>query len=191
MNKVIEQYKEKYGVVKVDLACGNRKHSEDCIGLDCSAETDANIVWDLNQYPWPLEDNSVDEVFCNHYIEHIPHDAQNGNKTDGFIQFMNEVYRILKPTCKANFVAPYYTSVRAYGDPTHCRQICDWTFLYYNKEWRDNNKLSHYGITADFDIHYSYSINEEMSLRSEPVRNKAFRENWNAVEDIIVEVTKR
>jgi len=178
-------------MIKVDLACGHNKCGEDWIGVDKVVTPDVNIVHNLNIYPWPFEDNSVDEVNCSHYIEHIPHDVNNGKDLDGLIQFMNELYRILKPGGKATITAPYYTSIRTYGDPTHCRAICDWTFLYYNTEWRKANKLEHMGITCDFDATYDYYISEEMSLRAETVRNKAFTENWNAVNDIITKLVKR
>jgi len=176
--------------IRIDLACGNNK-IEGFIGIDVEETPAVDIVHDLNKYPWPFDDNSVDEIHCSHYIEHIPHDIKGEDKRDGLIQFMDECYRVLKPGSKLTIIAPYYTSIRAYGDPTHCRQICDWTFFYYNKQWRNINKLSHYNIKCDFDAEYDYHISEEMSLRSEQVRNKAFLENWNSVEDIIVRLIKR
>lgn len=197
--------------IKVDLACGNNKHGDDWIGVDIVETPSVDIVHNLNQYPWPFESNSVDEVHCSHYIEHIPHDVdiyklilkseslehlqqlvreKEKSPSDGLIKFMNELGRILKPSGKATIIAPYYSSIRAYGDPTHTRSICDWTFFYYNKEWRDTNKLNHYGITCDFDTTFDYHISEDMSLRSEQVRNKAFLENWNAVEDIMAKLIK-
>lgn len=194
---------------KVDLACGSQKR-DGFFGIDIVETKDTDLVYDLNIYPWPLESESVEEAYCSHYIEHIPHDVSvknsliNANsfedfknnydkdsKLDGFVRFINELYRIMKKGSKATIVAPYYTSVRAFGDPTHTRYIGDFSLYYLNKEWRDLNNLSHYGIVADFDIHYSYHINDEMSLRSEEYRNKAFKEDWNAISDIIIELTKR
>jgi len=90
-------------IKRLDLACGNNK-LEGYLGVDITLDgTEADVCWDLEKYPWPFESNSVDEIFCRHYIEHI----------SDLIMFMNEVYRILKPNAKVTFVAPYYTSVRA------------------------------------------------------------------------------
>jgi len=199
--------------MKVDLACGDNKH-EGFIGIDIVDIPEVDIVHDLSVYPWPLEDNSVDEVVCNHYIEHIPHDDILGDikdilkettsfdefkekllnkkkSKDGFIKFLEELHRILKPGGKAKIVAPYATNVRAYGDPTHTRYIHDWSFYYANKEWMDNNKLTHYDIKADFDVKFSYFIDDELSLKSTEVRQDAFKRDWNSIVDLIVELTKR
>jgi predicted SAM-dependent methyltransferase len=179
--------------VRVDLACGARK-KEGCIGVDVVDIEGVDIVHDLTNYPWPFEDNSVDEVYSHHYIEHIPHDIHNEkDKRDGLIQFVDEIYRILKPGGKAVLVAPYYTSMRAFQDPTHERFICDGTFYYFNKEWRegDTQKLGHYNIKSDFDMVFSYYITNEMTLKSEEVRKKAFSNDWNVIEDIQADLTKR
>jgi len=175
--------------VKVNLACGDYK-KDGFIGVDIVKTPTVDIIHDLNQYPWPFEDNSVDEVYCAHYIEHIPHDVHNGNKQDGLIQFMNELYRILKKGGTTRIIAPYYKSERAFGDPTHTRYIGDMTFLYWNKDWIKNNNLSHYGIECDFDMKLSYHVDNELTLKSVEVRAEAFKKEWNAVNDIIVDLTK-
>ena len=177
-------------IIKVDLACGGNKKSEEYIGVDISNIEGVDIVHNLNTYPWPFEDNSVDVVNCSHYIEHIPHDVYNNDNRDGFIQFMDELYRILKPGGVATISAPYYTSSRAYGDPTHVRHICDMTFFYLSKEWRDNNKLSHYNINCNFNVRSSYLVTDEISLKSRPVQNESFKHDWNVIEDITAELTK-
>lgn len=177
-------------LIKIDLACGDNK-KEGFTGVDIVKTEAVDIVFDLNQYPWPFEDNSVDEINCSHYIEHIPHDINNPNdKRDGFIQFMDELYRILKPNGKAVLTAPYYTSIRAIQDPTHLRSIGEASFYYFNKQWRDNNKLSHYGINSNFDARFSFFITNDLMLKSEEVRSEAFKHYWNAADDIIIELKK-
>lgn len=176
--------------VKVDIACGDRKR-EGYIGIDICEMSQVDIVHDLNQYPWPFEDNSVDEVYCSHYIEHIPHDVDNGDNRDGLIQFMDELYRILKPKGTVHIVAPYYKNERAFGDPTHRRYIGDLSFIYWNKEWRDENRVSHYNINCDFDMKLSYQVDNELILKSQEVRAEAFKKEWNAVQDILVDMVKR
>jgi predicted SAM-dependent methyltransferase len=176
--------------LKIDLASGNNKR-EGFFGIDIATCKGVDCVMDLSKYPWDIKSNSVEEINCSHYIEHIPHDIKNPNDSrDGLIQFMNELYRIMKVGGKATITAPYYTSIRAFGDPTHVRYIGEWSFLYFNQEWLKANNLEHYGIEANFDIKYSYYITNELTLKSEEVRNKAFKNDWNAIDDIIVEMIK-
>lgn len=201
--------------LKLDLACGNNKR-EGFVGIDI-AETEAvDHIVDLRVFPWPIESESAEEINCSHYIEHIKHDnvaldlkqildksnsfeefKENINSEDflapkdGFIKFINEVYRILKPGGKVNLVAPYWSSVRFVGDPTHVRPIGESTLWYLDKEWRTNNNLEHYGINCDFAVRLSYWVSNEMTLKSEQVRQKAFTSDLNAIEDIIIELTKR
>lgn len=177
--------------MKLDLACGDNKMFKDFIGVDKVKTSSVDIVHDLNVYPWPFEDGSVDEVYCSHYVEHIPHDVKNGDERDGLIQFMDELHRVLKLGGQATIIAPYYKSQRAFGDPTHQRFIGDLTFPYYNKEWREVNKLSHYDINCDFDITYSYHVINEMTLKSEEVRHESFLHDWDVINDIVAKMIKR
>lgn len=190
---------------KLELACGGYK-LEGFTGIDIIKTDITDHVVDLQIFPWPFEDNSVQEIRCSHYIEHIPHlnikGILKGSETfqefkdklleskDGFIEFVDECYRILKPGGKLTLIAPYYAGFRAFGDPTHERYMCDWSFNYFNKAWRQLMNINHYDIKADFDLKYSYLITNEMTLKSEEVRNKAFTHDLNVIEDIIVEFTK-
>lgn len=166
--------------VRIDLACGQRKEPG-FIGLDKFAGPDVDIVHDIETYPWPFEDNSVDEVICRHYVEHVK----------DLMAFMNELYRVMKTGAKAAIVAPYYSSIRAWQDPTHVRAISEVSFLYYNKEWREINLLNHYPITADFDFVYGYNWDPAWAKRAEEAKQFAAKHYINVINDILVTLTKR
>ena len=166
--------------LKLNLACGQRKE-EGYFGIDIVPGDTVDAVVDLEQFPWPIESNSAEDIICSHYVEH----------TTDLIKFMDEVYRILKPGGKIKIIAPYYTSIRCWQDPTHKRAISEATFLYFNKGWRDANKLDHYGILSDFDYTYGYDINQTWANRSEEARNFAILHYWNVINDIHLVLTKR
>lgn len=166
--------------LKLNLACGQRKE-EGYFGIDIVPGDNVDAVIDLEQFPWPIESNSAEDIICSHYVEH----------TSDLIKFMDEVYRILKPGGKIKIIAPYYTSIRCWQDPTHKRAISEATFLYFNKGWRDANKLDHYGILSDFDYTYGYDINQAWANRSEEARNFAIMHYWNVINDIHLVLTKR
>jgi tetratricopeptide (TPR) repeat protein len=164
--------------LQLDIACGkNRKPG--FTGVDIW--DGADIVADLEKFPWPFEDNSVDEIFCSHYIEHTP----------DLISFVNELYRIMKVGAKAEIIAPYYSSIRAWQDPTHLRAISENTYLYFSKQWRTINKLDHYPITADFDFECNYYLDQAWQGKSDAEVQFAIKHYINVVSDIRAVLTKR
>jgi predicted SAM-dependent methyltransferase len=158
----------------LDIACGQNKR-EGFVGIDIANVEGVDIVHDLNVYPWPIEDNSVDEVWCSHYIEHVP----------DLFKFIDEIYRIMKIGAKATFISPYYSSVRAWQDPTHVRAISEWTYYYFNQQWREVNKLTHYPVKADFDIvNFGHAWNQNWVNRSQDAKAFALQHYINVVDDI-------
>lgn len=176
-------------LIKLDVACGQRKQ-EGYVGIDWAAIPGVDIVHNLREYPWPIADASVSAVFCSHYIEHIPlTELETGQ--DHLLAFFDELHRILVPEAQAIIIAPYYSSMRAWQDPTHRRAISEATFLYANKAWRIQNGLDHYRVSADFDFSYSYVVDGTWVARNEDARAFAFRNYINAINDIQVAMTKR
>ena len=64
--------------------------------MDARPLPTVDIVWNLEEFPFPVEDESYDGVFSSYLIEHI-----SWRKIKDFIK---EVYRVLKPGGKAVFV---------------------------------------------------------------------------------------
>ena len=92
----------------VDLGCGNRKFPG-AVGVDISPDTGADVVHDLDVFPWPLEDSSFDEVLMQDVIEHV----------EDPYRVMSEVHRISRPGAIVQLRTPHFSSALAYGDPTH------------------------------------------------------------------------
>jgi SAM-dependent methyltransferase len=191
---------EKEKTIKLSLGCGNNK-PEGFLGVDIVKTDAADYVQDLLKFPWSqFADNSVDEIECSHFVEHIPH---GDGYHDPFLQFFDEIYRILKPAefDPANpniplkgfiqIVCPYYSSMRAWQDPTHQRAISEASFLYLNKQWRIDNKLDHYDVSCDFDFSYGYALSPDWVNRSQDAQTFAIRHYTNVVTDIQVQLVKR
>lgn len=178
--QVTEEKQQFPNPLRLDIACGQNK-TQGFFGVDIAPGEGVDLVYDLENFPWPFEDSSVDEVVCSHYVEH----------TKDLMKFMNELYRIMKPGAKAMIYAPYYNSMRSWQDPTHTRAISEATFLYFNKDWRVANRLDHYPIVADFDFSYGYSITADWANRAEEARSFAIRHYTNVVNDIQVMLTRK
>ena len=175
-------------LLKLDLACGNNKQ-KGFVGVDVTKKgTQADIEHNLLTFPWPFKDGSVSEVFCSHFLEHIPH---GDGYHDPFFSFFDELSRILKTGGTATFVCPYYTSVRAIQDPTHMRSIGEPTFAYLSKRWRKINKLEHYPIWCDFDVvKMDHSVSEELSGKSQEAVSYQAAHSWNTIYDILATIKK-
>ena len=167
---------------KLNLACGEGK-IEGFKGVDLNPSDCTDYILDLEKFPWDIESDSLEEVWCSHYIEH----------TSDLVKFMNELYRVMKVKGKATLIAPYYSCMRAWQDPTHKRAICEATFFYFNKEWRTVNKIKHCGIepNVDFDFTYGYTFSPEWALRSDDAKAFAVKNYINVVWDIQIVLTKR
>jgi len=164
---------------KLHLGCGKTILKE-WINLDITKGQGVDIVADLekcSETPLPFEDNSIDEFFASHLIEHIHHT----------LPMMQELHRIAKNDAKAVFRLPYGSSDDAYEDPTHVRQYFLNSFGYFSQPyyWRAD-----YGYRGDWKT-------EKISLLvSEAVyKDKSFHEIYedvmkrrNVVSEMIVEL---
>lgn len=170
-------------VIKLDLACGQSPR-EGFEGVDLwDGATHGGI--DLQDYPWPWASNSVDELHCSHYIEHIPmiEVEQGGRRKDALFAFFDECYRILKPDGVLTVICPCARSNRAFQDPTHRRFIVAETFGYLSREWRTANKLDHYAVECDFGTNVIHTMPAELGLLCAEAQARRFNESWNTIWD--------
>lgn len=113
---------EKINSVKLNLGCGN-KIKKGYLNIDIK-KTEKNVfVYDLRKYPWPWKNYSVDEIFMQHFFEHI----------DNLNIFFEELRRIGKKNCAVKIIVPYFSNPGSFSDPTHKRFITYTTFEYYEK----------------------------------------------------------
>lgn len=172
--------------LRLDLACG-QVCQDGFVGVDIADVPGVAFVHDLNVYPWPFADSSVDEARSSHYLEHL--DGQER------IKFFNELHRILKPGAGCLITTPYGFNERALGDPTHKSLIVEWTYFYFNKKWREDNKLTHgpyASITCDFDYQFvGQALDPFVALRSHETRGWMTRHLVNAVADLTTLVIAR
>jgi SAM-dependent methyltransferase len=92
----------------LDVGCGSKKHPG-AVGIDRSADTDADVVHDLDAPPWPIADRSFDEILLQDVLEHL---------RDPYAVFA-ELHRIARPGGRIQLRTPHFSSALAYSDPTH------------------------------------------------------------------------
>ena len=157
---------------KLDLGCG-RKKKDGFMGIDKYDFTsfyrkDEFICADITE-TLSFNNESIDEIFADQLIEHIPKDK--------FIGFMNECWRILKVDAKFEIIFPpaidYLEKPNRdfYTDPTHVNSLLWGSFCVFSKKYRRvelekyNMNYASYGIKIDFEIlEYAYISQNQLRI---------------------------
>lgn len=129
----------------LQLGCGG-DYREDHINLD-KGNCKCDVKWDVEDTPWPFEDNSMDRVMAKHLLEHI--------KKDKIIPFFKEIHRILIPFGLAEIWVPHYRSQIAFSDFTHINYFTEESLRYFQLDDPINQLGKIMGIDFNFDIEVS------------------------------------
>jgi ubiquinone/menaquinone biosynthesis C-methylase UbiE len=97
---------------KLDIGCGRNKNPE-FMGIDINNWPGVDIVWDLEKFPWPIEDDIFDFIKATHVVEHI----------NDQIGFFREIYRVAKSNAVVHLETPHFSSSNSWADPTHVRHF--------------------------------------------------------------------
>ena len=120
----------------LDLGCGSKPRNpfgaDELFGVDVRSDLEANVKEaDLVIGPIPYEDESFEYLTAFDFIEHIPRVIYAPTRRNPFVEFMNEVYRTLKPGGLFLSSTPAYPHIEAFQDPTHLNFITTSTFPSY------------------------------------------------------------
>jgi SAM-dependent methyltransferase len=118
---------------KLDLGCGKRK-LEGAVGIDISPDSDADVVHDLNRFPYPFPADEFDYVQADNVIEHL----------DDVVKVLDELHRITKNGAEIKVIVPFFRSHYAFIDPTHRHFFTVRSFDYFDPD-------------KDFNRYYKYS----------------------------------
>lgn len=138
--------------IKLNLGCGTRKR-DGFVNVDISAVCEPDEVVDLEAFPWPWADDSVDFVLMSHVLEHL------GGTTAQFLGIMKELYRVCVHGAEIQIHVPHPRHDEFLADPTHVRPILPATMSLFsrqsNLEWQRrglaNTTLALY-LDVDFEL---------------------------------------
>lgn len=144
--------------IKLDIGCGANKQ-DGFVGMDVRELPGVDIVHNMEQFPFPLPDESCSMVVASHVLEHV-NPASTDPRLVGlfkllldkkvitkkevdenigeyetfgvFMSFMNEVWRITQKGGRFAFVVPYAGSTGYFQDPTHLNPINEATMAYFD-----------------------------------------------------------
>jgi SAM-dependent methyltransferase len=108
----------------LDVGCGTRKAEPGAVGIDVHPGSAADIVWNLDEFPWPLDSDAFDRVHMSHVIEHVR----------DVTRIMAEIHRLARNGADVFIVTPHFSSHNSYTDPTHIRHLAARSFRYFTGE---------------------------------------------------------
>jgi hypothetical protein len=150
--------------LRLNLGCGQNP-KPGFVNVDKYGTPD--VICDLEQFPWPWDDNAVGEVELFHVLEHL------GESTATFIGIIKELYRVCRDGAVLRITVPHPRCDDFLNDPTHVRVITPEIFTLFarrmNLEWKKvgaaNSPLALYH-EVDFDVTtVNYELTPEWSQR--------------------------
>jgi SAM-dependent methyltransferase len=106
----------------LDVGCGIRK-LPGAIGIDRNPAAKADVLCDLDRFPYPFRDSSFDRLQAIHVIEHVA----------DVIRTMEEFHRLVKPRGIIRIETPHYTDFSSFCDPTHRSHLNSFSFRYFGE----------------------------------------------------------
>ena len=175
-------------MIKLNLGCGS-KILPGYTNIDKFATYNPDIVHDLEKFPYPFKDNSVNEILLSHVLEHV------GQNPDVFNDIIKEFYRICSNGAIINIIVPHPRHDDYISDPTHVRPITVLGLSLYdqdlNKKWeKDGNSNTPLGIIHDVnfkikDVNITLDIKYENLYKEGKIKKEELNDIANKYNNVI------
>jgi len=177
--------------MKLNLGCGS-KILNGFTNVDKYNAYKPDIVHDLEIFPYPFDENSVDEIILSHVLEHI------GQVPEIFNNIIKELYRICKNDTLIKIAVPHPRHDDFISDPTHVRPITVLGLSLYDKElnkiWeKDNAANTPLGIIHNVNfkiVKVNYVIDDKYKklLAEKKILESDLEEYSNKYNNVIQEI---
>lgn len=138
------------GPVKINLGAGNSA-LDGWVNVDMVACPGIEVVHNLDVFPWPFPDGVADQIQAIDVLEHLPNYTHAPNSRPGVVAFMDECWRILKPSGSLFIQVPHWQGKWTWIDPTHVRGFDPRSFDYWDPD-------TDFGRSFGFYSPYKYRI---------------------------------
>ncbi|MDD3159861.1 MAG: class I SAM-dependent methyltransferase [Candidatus ainarchaeum sp.] len=131
--------------MKLDVGCG-QICKPGFIGVDYKKYNDKiKFIVNLNKSKLPFKDNSIEEIYCSHVLEHL----------DNPMETIGEFYRVLLKGGKLKIIVPHYSNPLGkvpihktewgfrteFVLSTYHENNCNWEKINVSYSWNTNNIL--------------------------------------------------
>jgi SAM-dependent methyltransferase len=142
------------------------KEFENVTTLDNNVDHLPDVLWDLNEFPYPFEDNTFDEIHAYEVLEHI---GTQGDYRHFFKEF-EEYARILKPQGSFFGSTPLWNDMWAWGDPSHTRVINSGSLVFLDQSEYERQ----IGKTPMSDFRFCYKADLRVAFTEENPETKRY-----------------
>ncbi len=119
--------------MNINLGCGD-KIEKGAMGVDMRECKGADHIHDLTVCPWPFKDEQFENAIAKDIIEHMLH----------VVPFVDECWRIIKPSGSLYIRTSYFMSEQSYCDPTHLHYFTLDSFDFFDPDTHLGEKYSWY-----------------------------------------------
>ena len=135
---------------KLNIGCGFKK-LDDHWNVDISPRCNPDEVIDLEQFPWPYEDNFFERIHADNILEHLGQDPKV------FTKVMQELYRVSADQAEWYICVPHHRCDLFWDDYTHVRALSAKTFKMFDQKLNfetiaKKQSESTFGLYHDVDI---------------------------------------
>lgn len=162
--------------MKLNVGCG-KKYREEWTNIDISPNVGADIVMDIEK-PWQFADDSVDEIYCYHVLEHVKE----------YLFVIEEMYRVSKPDAYWFIGVPYISSsIYNAVNPYHHTHFNEYSFDFF-----DSNKLKG-SANEDSKVELrvkgiNFHYHEGWQEKNREEKHYARKHYWNVVRKLDFEI---
>jgi predicted SAM-dependent methyltransferase len=180
---------------KLNLGCGFDKR-DGFVNADSFPECTPDLMMDIEETPWPIEDNQFDYVLMKHVLEHV------GETFATFRRVMRELYRVTANGAIIEIHVPHFRHDTYWSDPTHVRAFTPLTFTMMSKrqndEWiakRANYSMIAYALGVDFEVEEAVQVYDSRWLEREAAGEftratlrQLANERWGVVKELHMKI---
>ncbi len=105
-----------------------------------------DVIHDLDETPWPFDDNEFDRIDAYSVLEHV----------EDLPAVMAEIHRVCRDGAVLEGKVPHWKDRNAYIDPTHSQSFDERTFDFWDS-------TTEYGKRDYFDTEFQVRTSERIS----------------------------